>query len=602
MPWPVDFVAPANSAAQISAVAAVSREPATMDVVWVNFDGSVNWSSWAAGTWLWSGSVAPAGSASVYSGIALVSPAPTMMLLWYAAPDGAMRQASWSEHTFWQPSKQDGNFNQLKFNNGGSGGMAALVRTTPPSWVELLFTDNYGALWHYSHNVSSASNPPGAATSSGPITGPGYASGSGVSIAALSQLLLYSWCVSESGAVYIITGTPATSGALKWGQPRMLAPAGSASTLGGLASVARSAASAAMWYIGAGGSIQQYSTGDAGQTWTPDQVLEVAGLDTGLAAVSLTTATIDLFSVGQDGSVEDRTWSDGAGWNPVGAQPVDPGTASLSSQLAVVSPIPAGPAVTLVGQDGSVQVATGWDMTPAPPTGLQGFSNYIFYSDCNNLRDVSVAVTVTDDIMPSNASGLSIQLNCYSPNGSRLGAQQYALVLMANATELVYIIQNEFQGPPWGNVPPSPIQNNVAGIGSTVLAAGTTLTIALENDPDGVITGARFSVMYPAAPGVIEFPNSTFASLTGLGIAAEDQAPIVAFQLDICGPDNRAFTDFTSGAGTITYSASDQTPLTVLNSIPDCTGYWSTEENSTMAYGLLPSGWSSTVFNQPFHS
>lgn len=596
MPWPVNFIAPSNSAAQISAVAAVSREPATMDVVWVNFDGSISWASWAAGAWFQSSDVVAAGSASVYSGIALASPASTMMLLWYAAPDGAMRQVSWSEQRFWLPSNQDGSFNELNLNNGGRGGMAAVARP-PLSWVELLFTQKRGGLWHYSLNVDTSS------MNWGPITGVGGASGLGVSAAALSPFQVDSWCVDESGSVYVIEGTPADPvelGPLKWGQPRRLSSTGSASLLGGLTSVARSATSAAMWYIGADGSILQYSTSDAGQSWTPDQVLQVAGLETGLAAVSLTPTTIDLFSVGQDGSVEDRSWSEGAGWNLVAAQPVDPGTASLSSRLAVVSPIPTGAAVTLVGQDGSVQVAAGWDTVPTPPAGLLGSSNYIFYSDCNNLQDVSVTVTVTEDIVPENANGWTIQLNGHSP--SRLCTQQYVLALPPNSTELQYTIDNWYQVSPWGQVPPCPIWRKLVDIGSTTLAAGTTLFITLANNQNGIITGARFSIMHPVLPGSIEIPVVGSATLTELGIAVEDQAPITAFQLDICGPAGGGSTNFTSGAGMITYSASDQTPLTVLNSYPDCACSQDLGENSTMVYGTLPSGWASTVFNQSFHS
>ena len=53
-----------------------------------------------------------------------------------------------------------------------------------------------------------------------------------------------------------------------------------------------------------------------------------------------------------------------------------------------------------------------------------------------------------------------------------------------------------------------------------------------------------------------------------LGVSSTKLAPIVAFELNFVGPANGDSAILSSGAGTITYSAS--TPLTVLNLEPTC--------------------------------
>jgi hypothetical protein len=70
-------------------------------------------------------------------------------------------------------------------------------------------------------------------------------------------------------------------------------------------------------------------------------------------------------------------------------------------------------------------------------------------------------------------------------------------------------------------------------------------------------------------------------------VTAADLAPIVAFQLDLVGWANSAKTVFTSGAGTITYTAI--TPMIAQSNVPvDAEGF-STAEQANSIYGELPS-------------
>lgn len=67
-------------------------------------------------------------------------------------------------------------------------------------------------------------------------------------------------------------------------------------------------------------------------------------------------------------------------------------------------------------------------------------------------------------------------------------------------------------------------------------------------------------------------------------------APIIAFEVVLAGPNGGQTTTLSSGAGTITYTASN--PLTVINYVPPCalTPNLGTTENANSFYGELPPG------------
>jgi hypothetical protein len=90
--------------------------------------------------------------------------------------------------------------------------------------------------------------------------------------------------------------------------------------------------------------------------------------------------------------------------------------------------------------------------------------------------------------------------------------------------------------------------------------------------------------------------TTTLQSITG--VTSADLAPIVALELDLVGYDNGHSTVLSSGAGTITYTASSL--LTVLSQEPVCTqGDVVTEETANSFYGELSAGPSNT-FTQSF--
>jgi hypothetical protein len=231
---------------------------------------------------------------------------------------------------------------------------------------------------------------------------------------------------------------------------------------------------------------------------------------------------------------------------------------------------------------------------PAPAAGLGSNSNYILYSNCNPLINLSVTIDVTEDIVCESSSGSYIgfgfQLNAYSPPNETSAFQQYVLTLWGN--ELIGWVDN------WPISGPNIINDffNLTSSPNLEVPAGYQLTISLENDQNGNVTAATYVV--------IDNSGNTLANVTQnllsiAGVTPDFLAPIVAFELDLVGPANGESAVLSSGAGTITYTASSL--LTVLNQAPPCIeAGFITLETANSFYSELPST-SSNTFTQSFN-
>jgi len=226
----------------------------------------------------------------------------------------------------------------------------------------------------------------------------------------------------------------------------------------------------------------------------------------------------------------------------------------------------------------------------------QGFgsnSNYILANSCKPILGLTVTIHVTQDIIAiansGPTSGFGFQLNAYSPKGEKSAWQQYVLSLFGK--EVVGAVDN------W------PLQGNniindffdMASLPSAKIPAGYKLTISLQNDAQGNITGATYTV--------VDNNNHTVAKVNKVltqisGVNSTDIAPIIAFELNLVGLVNAEGAVLSSGAGTFTYTAT--TPLTPLTSEPVCaeSGYI-TAETANSSYGTLP-GQASVSLTQSF--
>jgi hypothetical protein len=220
---------------------------------------------------------------------------------------------------------------------------------------------------------------------------------------------------------------------------------------------------------------------------------------------------------------------------------------------------------------------------PAPATGLSGKSNYIFYSNCNPLIGVTVTINVTQDIVC--AQGFSFQLNALSPRNATTSAQQYGLVF--SGTELSGIVNN-WSGPKL--IIPDSV--SLVSLPGSTIPAGYQLSISLQNDSKGNVTGATYAVTDNQGNLLKTYP----LNLETYGAKSTELAPVVAFQLNLVGPGSSESVVLSSGSGSIVYEAS--TALTVSNSWP-CGVAGGTLENANTTYGMLSPGPSSR-FSQPF--
>ena len=229
----------------------------------------------------------------------------------------------------------------------------------------------------------------------------------------------------------------------------------------------------------------------------------------------------------------------------------------------------------------------------APASGLGSNSNYFLNSNCTSLTGVSVTISVSADITGSD--GFGFQLNAYSAKSDYDAAQQYLIYLSPSSSppQLTCMVDN------W-TASGSQIVNNqvkLAQLASHTLPAGYKLTISLNNDSNGNITGATYSATDNNGNSI---GSHTTTLLSLGGVTSTDLAPIVAFQLDFVDYLNGGNTVLSSGSGTIFYAASND--MTVLSTEPSCVDWdYITLETANSTYGVLSSSPSHT-FTQSFQT
>jgi LysM repeat protein len=135
--WRRYQVAPEGSAAQSHGIAAVSRKPTSMDVVWISPDGGVAGAYWNEGDeWEpYPDVIADPGSATLDGGLAAVSRDATGLEVWWIGPDGSVQGATWTDGVGWHrdpdPVAPDGS----AATTSGIAAMARTADTTEVWWI-----------------------------------------------------------------------------------------------------------------------------------------------------------------------------------------------------------------------------------------------------------------------------------------------------------------------------------------------------------------------------------------------------------------------------------------------------------------------------------
>jgi hypothetical protein len=229
-----------------------------------------------------------------------------------------------------------------------------------------------------------------------------------------------------------------------------------------------------------------------------------------------------------------------------------------------------------------------------PARGLGSNSNYLLNSNGNPLLDLKIAIDVTKDII-SNI-GFAFQLNAYSPAGDYSAWQQYFFEFGVPSGHLAAGIE------PWPNKGKNLINQRyqLLTVPDLIIRAGYKLTILLGNDPLGNVRYVTFTVVdnhgnqTGTTPSKIDLLTLSLYGKSTLATTA-DLSPIVAFELNLVGPIDALQSYLTSGAGTITYTASNA--LTALSKLPSGTDASDTitAETTNSAYGELPEGASTSI-------
>ena len=226
-------------------------------------------------------------------------------------------------------------------------------------------------------------------------------------------------------------------------------------------------------------------------------------------------------------------------------------------------------------------------LRPGPPV----------FTSCNPLLGVSVHIIVDTDITYTGPNGFGFQINAYSAAAEFDGAQQYVVLFdPSRAPYLTCVVCNfHSKQEPIINIQ-QPLQGPFAKLPSAAnnsykLPAGYQLIITLLNDATYNIIGANYVLIDNeghATNHTIRFDNGP----------AQDLAPIVAFQVNFVGDIGGATTTLASGAGTMTYTASNL--MSVLNTEPACVDWtYKTVEAANSMYSLLPNTQSDS-FTQSF--
>jgi hypothetical protein len=231
-------------------------------------------------------------------------------------------------------------------------------------------------------------------------------------------------------------------------------------------------------------------------------------------------------------------------------------------------------------------LSAGENPVAAPAAGLGSNSNY-FLCNCSNILDLNLTIEVTEDIKGSD--GFSFQVNCYSPSGVD-GIQQYVITMDPQGTLYAAVDNWTYSA---GHV--HQLINYFPSIGSlpnATLPAGYTLTISLQNDDDGNITGASYNVNdendHSVASKVIDLLKLDLYQSSN-PITSADLSPIVATTVDFVDWANGNQTTLSSGAGVFVFNA--KTAMTVRNTEPGCVELdGGTLETSNSIYGQMPAG------------
>jgi hypothetical protein len=213
-------------------------------------------------------------------------------------------------------------------------------------------------------------------------------------------------------------------------------------------------------------------------------------------------------------------------------------------------------------------------------------------NNCKNLVGVFLVIDIISDLVCATdtaySKAFSIQLNAYSPKGSKCTWQQYGF--QVSGKKLGCFVNN------WQTTSKSLINShfNLASLPNEgVLPAGYQLQLSFATDGQSNLSEVTFTVFDELG----QQKGNVAKNIKSLG-NEKDLAPIVAFEVNVVGEDNQAGALFTEGQATIRYQAGND--LIALPAVPDCaaTPTVRTQEIANTNYGAISPSTPSVALEQ----
>ena len=175
---------------------------------------------------------------------------------------------------------------------------------------------------------------------------------------------------------------------------------------------------------------------------------------------------------------------------------------------------------------------------PPPTDGLKNVFNYFIQDNGNILRNIQIAINITEDFVTSDA-GLTFLLNCYNPvsDKSKVVYQQIYVESDPSTRGLFAGVQIFNRSLSSTFVNQMQIRNLSNG---HIMPAGTELVIALTTDKHGALNGACFKLT------IDHETSSQNIEINGADTTTKVQVvPITGFTFNIVGTLDKG--SFSSG-------------------------------------------------------
>ncbi|MEW2413761.1 CAP domain-containing protein [Streptomyces sp. NPDC046866] len=347
-------ITPPNSAALESGVAAVSQRSGHLDVFWIGPDGSVRshwWDSGANGAWSTHGqfTIAPPNSAAPNSAVAAVSQRDGHLDVFWIGPDGSIRSNWWDS----DPSGAWDKHQPFSITPPNSAALNAGITTVSQrnGHLDVFWVGPDATI--RSHWWDSGANGAWSTHGQFSITPPNSAAPNSA-IASVSQRdghLDVFW-IGPDGTIRSHWWDSGANGAWSTHGQFTITPPNSAAPNAGITTVSQRNGHLDVFWIGPDGTVRSHWwDSGANGAWSTHGQFNItppnsAALNAGITAVAQRNNHLDVFWTGPDGTVRSHWWDSAAGgaWATHGQFNIaPPNSAAVPGVSAPSQPTPQNP-------------------------------------------------------------------------------------------------------------------------------------------------------------------------------------------------------------------------------------------------------------------